>query len=224
MSRTRIVSTALAATLMLGLLVAPGASANSFLDIYQAYATTGKIDACKFTSKQLADAKKQVPGDIAQYAPDFPDALDAAAQQRAAGGCNKKKTSATPPVAAATTTGSAGTPAATTAITTPATTAAVTPTTVAAAPVVTPAPVATVADAALTSSANGSGNDSTPAALVVLAILGGLALLVGSGVGAARWWAFDPPWMSRTRHSVAEAGWRASAAWAEFTDWVRFGR
>ena len=224
MSRTRIVSTALAATLMLGLLSAPGASANSFLDIYQAYATTGKIDACKFTSKQLADAKNQVPGDISQYAPDFPDALDAAAQQRASGGCNKKASSSTTGAAAATTTGSAGTPAATTAVTTAPTTA-VTPTTAAVAPIVTAPPVATVSDAALASSAdNGSGNDSTPAALVVLAILGAMALIAVTTVGAARWWAFDPPWLARTRHSVSEAGWRASAAWAEFTDWVRFGR
>jgi hypothetical protein len=30
--------------------------------------------------------------------------------------------------------------------------------------------------------------------------------------------------MQRSRHATAEAGWRTSAAWAEFTDWLRLGR
>jgi hypothetical protein len=40
----------------------------------------------------------------------------------------------------------------------------------------------------------------------------------------ARWWAWEPHWLVRWRHATAEAGWRASAAWAEFTDWLRLGR
>jgi hypothetical protein len=62
---------------------------------------------------------------------------------------------------------------------------------------------------------------STLAALVVVG-----ALLVGLLVlwGVARWWAWEPPWLVRWRHATAEAGWRASAAWAEFTDWLRLGR
>ena len=40
----------------------------------------------------------------------------------------------------------------------------------------------------------------------------------------ARWWAWEPHWLARWRHATAEAGWRASAAWAEFTDWLRLGR
>jgi hypothetical protein len=35
---------------------------------------------------------------------------------------------------------------------------------------------------------------------------------------------FNPPWLQRWRHASHEAGWRASAAWSEFTDWVRLGR
>lgn len=40
----------------------------------------------------------------------------------------------------------------------------------------------------------------------------------------ARWWAWEPRWLVRGRHAAGEAGWRASAAWAEFTDWLRLGR
>jgi hypothetical protein len=53
----------------------------------------------------------------------------------------------------------------------------------------------------------------------------GLLLLVAAiGWAAARWWAWEPRWLVRSRHATAEAGWRTSAAWAEFRDWVRLGR
>ena len=42
-----------------------------------------------------------------------------------------------------------------------------------------------------------------------------------SHAAAARWWAYHPPWLVRSRHATAEAGWRTSAAWAEFRDWLR---
>jgi hypothetical protein len=62
---------------------------------------------------------------------------------------------------------------------------------------------------------------STSAGLVVLGalVVGLLALWL-----VARWWAWEPRWLVRWRHATAEAGWRASAAWAEFTDWLRLGR
>ena len=52
------------------------------------------------------------------------------------------------------------------------------------------------------------------------------ALVIGLLVlwGFARWWAWEPRWLTRWRHATGEAGWRASAAWAEFTDWLRLGR
>ena len=40
----------------------------------------------------------------------------------------------------------------------------------------------------------------------------------------AAWQGLEPPWWPRMRHSLAELGWRASGAWADFTDWVRMGR
>ena len=36
--------------------------------------------------------------------------------------------------------------------------------------------------------------------------------------------ALQRAWADRARHATAEAGWRASSTWAEFTDFVRFGR
>ena len=62
---------------------------------------------------------------------------------------------------------------------------------------------------------------STTAALVVAGALV-VALLLAWGI--ARWWAWEPRWLVRWRHAMGEAGWRASAAWAEFTDWLRLGR
>jgi len=62
---------------------------------------------------------------------------------------------------------------------------------------------------------------STTAAL---AFIGVLLLILLIAWGIARWWAWEPVWLVRFRHSMGEAGWRASAAWAEFTDWLRLGR
>ena len=60
-----------------------------------------------------------------------------------------------------------------------------------------------------------------PVALIVVAAL--LVMLLALWA-FARWWAWEPHWLARWRHATAEAGWRASAAWAEFTDWLRLGR
>ena len=48
--------------------------------------------------------------------------------------------------------------------------------------------------------------------------------LTGLLVGLFRWRAWEPAWTGRLRHAAGEAGWRASSTWAEFTDFVRFGR
>ena len=63
-----------------------------------------------------------------------------------------------------------------------------------------------------------------PAPLIFLAVLAGLLALGGAAYGIARWRAWEPPWALRTRHALGEAGWRASATWADFTDWLRLGR
>ena len=59
---------------------------------------------------------------------------------------------------------------------------------------------------------------------LVLVVVGAVLLAILALWVFARWWAWEPPWLVRWRHATAEAGWRASAAWAEFTDWLRLGR
>jgi hypothetical protein len=66
-------------------------------------------------------------------------------------------------------------------------------------------------------------NDA-PFPLIALAVLAGLLALGALAFGAVRWWAWEPAWADRFRHAAGEAGWRASSTWAEFTDFVRFGR
>jgi cobalamin biosynthesis Mg chelatase CobN len=236
MRRIRTGLPALALTATLALVSAPAAYAGAFEDIFADYAKTGKVDACRYSAGKIKQAQGQVPNDIEQYAPDFPAALDAAADKRANGGCDKA--ASTKKGAAQTTTQPAAPSASTT---TPATSTAAptTPTTPAAAappsppnttpqpapdPVAAPAAQDNAIPAAAASSPADTGSDNAPAPLLLLAILGGLLALGALVYGAARWWAFDPPWLVRWRHATAEAGWRASNAWAEFTDWVKLGR
>lgn len=61
-------------------------------------------------------------------------------------------------------------------------------------------------------------------ALIALVAAGGVVVLALVLWLAAWWTAWDPPFLARWRHSVGEASWRTSAAWAEFTDWLRLGR
>jgi hypothetical protein len=65
---------------------------------------------------------------------------------------------------------------------------------------------------------------STSAAAIVLAAIAALLALASLLWAVARWQAFEPHWILSMRHATSEAGYRASATWAEFTDWVRLGR
>jgi hypothetical protein len=76
----------------------------------------------------------------------------------------------------------------------------------------------TLALAHASSSGNVSGAAIAAAAVAALVALGCLAWAL------ARMSAFEPRWTLSLRHAVAEAGFRASAMWAEFSDWVRLGR
>src|SRR3954465_11327775 len=93
--------------------VAPNAYADAFDTIFKDFKSDGQIDPCKYSAQELAKAKKDVPPDIEQYAPDFPDALRAAIEARAKNQCGKKKAAAAAPAAT--------TPAATPPAPTPAT-------------------------------------------------------------------------------------------------------
>src|SRR4029077_21008227 len=67
-----------------------------------------------------------------------------------------------------------------------------------------------------------SGKISTEA--VVLAAIAALLLLACAVWAFARSRASEPHWLVSLRHAMSEAGFRTSATWAEFTDWVRLGR
>jgi hypothetical protein len=58
---------------------------------------------------------------------------------------------------------------------------------------------------------------------IVVAIIAALLALACAAWGLASMQAFEPRWTLSLRHAVAEAGFRASAAWAEFSDWARLG-
>jgi uncharacterized protein HemX len=59
---------------------------------------------------------------------------------------------------------------------------------------------------------------------IVLAAIAVLAVLACAAWAFARSRAYEPQWMLSLSHSMAEAGFRVSATWAEFWDWARLGR
>jgi hypothetical protein len=75
--------------------------------------------------------------------------------------------------------------------------------------------------AARASTAKGSGGVSGWA--ILAAILGGLVALACLVWAVFRFGAYEPHWLQSARHSFGEAGYRASATWAEFADWARIG-
>jgi hypothetical protein len=235
MRRIHLLMSALVLVVALAAAGPASAAYNTFQKIFFEYQGTGTVNGCKWTAKQLADAKKQVPNDFEQYAPDFEAALDAAIEKRASGACRKGAggtqtqapaapaapgTGGTPPASGGTTPGKKGK-------TTPAAPAAPTATATTPAPAATPQPAPAAADdaipAAATTARDGGASDA-PFPLVLLAILGGLLALAAAAWAGARWWAWEPVWMVRARHAGSEAGWRTSATWAEFTDWLKLGR
>jgi len=215
----------LIAVLLALLAVAPAAQANAFKDIFGSYKKSGRVDGCKWSAAQLADAKRQVPNDIEQYAPDFPNALDDAIARRAAGGCASKGAAAAPATATTPAGGSPG-PTATTGVppgTTPAAPAG--GSSQAPQPTPTSSPSPAIGDGQVLAASRTRESDAgIPAPLVALAIIGALMALAALLYALVRWWAWEPDWLVRARHAGAEASWRASGSWAEFVDWVRMGR
>src|SRR5438094_3711369 len=83
---------------------APAAWAGGGFDsVFADYTKDGHVDPCKHSAADLRRARADIPPDIEQYAPDFPEALDAALEARAGGRCERKAkpaTAAPAPVAA----------------------------------------------------------------------------------------------------------------------------
>ena len=65
---------------------------------------------------------------------------------------------------------------------------------------------------------------SLSASAIALAAAAALLILGCAAWAIARRRAFEPRWTLAVRHAMAEAGFRASATWAEFVDWLRLGR
>lgn len=218
-SRTSLVAAVTAVGLTL--VAAPAAQADAFDRVFEEYQGSGRINACRHSESDLKSANASIPNDIDAYAPDFRNVLQVALEVRAGGGCDTAAGGATQGGGTA----APGTPATTTPTTATAPPAApgstVTP---GPTPDPTAAPVAddqAIARSALAADDSGAG---TPAPVVALGVLGALLALGGLALGLAHWLAWDPRWAQRTRHAVAEAGWRTGNTWSEFADWVRLGR
>jgi hypothetical protein len=214
--------------LVMSLVLAAPASADLFTDVVNDYIKDSRLDVCKYTQDQLKKIKDAVPVDQNAYTPEFIAAVDDAIARRAEGACNTKKvtqaltqTPAAPSGGGPTTTPSAGHRAARAV---PGQPAAVQPPPQ---PTADPTPAPQIATDAISvaARATASGGDApAPFPVLALALLAGLLGLGGLLVGLGRWRVWEPDWVDRMRHATGEAGWRAASTWAEFTDFVRFGR
>jgi hypothetical protein len=199
----------------LSLACAPGAFADAFTQVYQNYRKHGSVQPCAFSEQTLQQAEQEVPPDIDQYAPDFPAAIEAALQARARGACSPQagttSTSAAvaPPVAAPPRGPTHGRHhhASRSAVPAP--------------------PAAARSASALPISfapARSSTGSGPPAPVVAIAALAAILALAALVWGYGRWRGFESRWMLGAGHALSEAGYRLEATWADFTDWVRFGR
>lgn len=92
------------------------------------------------------------------------------------------------------------------------------------APEAAPAPGAADGSVASAATRDADASGDVPLPLVLLGVLALLVLLLALLWALARFLAYDPPWLQAGRHATGEAGWRVSASWAEFADWLRIGR
>lgn len=198
----------------------------------------GAIDPCAHTGDELRAALDDIGPDVDQYAPELPDLIEDALEVRASGGCSdgddgsgggdgdgsgsgggltgggasgggaaggggSVDLAGGGAPASGSTEGQGATP--------------------------TPQPPLTASPAVLEESAPAAvpaaaTPSEAPVPVLLLALLGGLLALGVLAWALARWWAFEPRWLLGTRHACTEAGYRASATWAEFSDWMRLGR
>jgi hypothetical protein len=222
MARRTILALAAAGGLALSLLPASSALAGSAFDeVLKDYQSGGQIDVCAHSDKTLRDARQQIPNDIEQYAPDFPEALSQALRQRASGACDKSKGGATSTTASGGTgapSRGAGAGGGTSSAPTPSAKPGAAPT---------PPPVAKPAGGELAADVPASASASkadTPLPLVLLAIIGAILLLAGLFAWFARFMGWGFAGLEPARHTWREAGWRTENTISEFADWLRFGR
>jgi hypothetical protein len=65
-------------------------------------------------------------------------------------------------------------------------------------------------------------NASLPAPLLAMAAIAVVLAALVAVAALARTRGWDPAWAAASRHSWQEAGYRVSALWAEFRDWLRW--
>ena len=232
--------------LVFALAAAPAAhAAEAFDQILEDYKGDANIDPCKHSDKTLRDAAGQVPNDIEQYAPDFPEALGNAIAARAQGACEGKKgaggsdsgssgggSSAGGSGGGGSGSGGSGgggsggkAPAPSGGGSTPqggspgaappALTPAPPPSGVSNAPNAKQVPVPT---------RPASSESIPPAPIALLVILAALLVLGGLLLAVTRWLGLDGHRIAGARHTWGEAGFRVGATWADFRDWLRVGR
>jgi hypothetical protein len=178
----------------------------------------GAINPCTLSDATLNAALHQIPNDLQQYAPDIQRAIRQALAARAGGACNHVTQAApvTPPAITTTTI----TPP-------PAGGLAPKPTYRVQVPPAPPGSVKQTTDTGTVYPAETVGAHTSSGPPAMLVILGALALalaLLASTLFGARALGLEPRWTLGLRHAFAEAGYRTAGVWAEFADWVRFGR
>jgi hypothetical protein len=196
--------------LAVSLALPAAASANDFQDVYREYKRTGTIKPCHFSNGKLRNAARQTPPDVEQYAPSFLDALQSARERGA--DCGKK---AAAPAPAGPPTPSTPTPVPQPTATTPV-------------PAVPPAPTvpaqSQVTGVPSPPVAGAKQDDSAPAAVWLLAGLGGLALLFAVFAALAWWFGWSAERFTRRwRASWSDFAARLADFRGEFGDWVRTG-
>jgi cobalamin biosynthesis Mg chelatase CobN len=220
---------------VVSLMCAATARADLLTTILTDYANDNQIDPCRYSPKVLSQLKQLISNDLDSYS-DLGAAVDDALARRAQGVCKKgakpQSSSAaqsgtgavTPPASSGGGGGSSSSGTAPQAPVAPGKTAPAQPApTPAAQPTAAPAVVAT-GNQILTAARTTEPSTDAPFPVLALAILAAILALGGLTVGLFRWRAWEPAWTGRFRHAAGEAGWRASSTWAEFSDFVRFGR
>ncbi len=239
---------------VVGLAAAPAAqAATAFEEVLKDYKGDANINPCKHSDKTLSEATGQVPNDIEQYAPDFPEALGNAISARAQGACEGKDAGGADEGSggggssgsggssggggsgsggsSGSGSGSSGGSAA------PAPSGgsgAATPPggSPGAAPPPLPTPAPPPSGVSNAPSANqvpvptrpASSQSIPPVPIALLVILAGLVVLGGLFFTTTRWLGLDGDRIAGARHTWGEAGYRAGATWADFRDWLRVGR
>lgn len=196
--------TLLLAAVLLSLALAAPALADVGSKLLKDFSDDGALNACNYSEDELTQIKGEIATDTDAYSPDLRSAIDALLEQRAQGSCDTGQASSAGATSTGAGGGGAGAPPAPEAQPT-------------ASPLISNDAIAAAARA-------GDEGDTPPFPLLALAALMALAALGAIVYGAIRFTGWAPAWAPRARHAVAEAGWRASSTWAEFADFVRFGR